>query len=154
MSDRKENGSITVEAALFIPMFLFAFMCIFSLISCVRAQVLIQYSVDQAAKEVAEYSYILEKTGVLDAYKGLNTKSEEFSKQMEDIKSNLEVIENTAKSVTNGQGTIQDVADAGKAGKATYDQLKEYKKNPKEFVNGVLNYVKNGAWNKLASYMT
>ena len=142
MSDRKENGSITVEAALFIPMFLFAFMCIFSLISCVRAQVLIQYSVDQAAKEVAEYSYILEKTGVLDAYKGLNTKSEEFSKQMEDIKSNLEVIENTAKSVTNGQGTIQDVADAGKAGKATYDQLK------------VLNYVKNGAWNKLASYMT
>ena len=32
--------------------------------------------------------------------------------------------------------------------KATYDQLKEYKKNPKEFVNGVLNYVKNGAWNK------
>ena len=136
MSDRKENGSITVEAALFIPMFLFAFMCIFSLISCVRAQVLIQYSVDQAAKEVAEYSYILEKTGVLDAYKGLNTKSEEFSKQMEDIKSNLEV------------------ADAGKAGKATYDQLKEYKKNPKEFVNGVLNYVKNGAWNKLASYMT
>ena len=66
MSDRKENGSITVEAALFIPMFLFAFMCIFSLISCVRAQVLIQYSVDQAAKEVAEYSYILEKTGVLD----------------------------------------------------------------------------------------
>ena len=96
MSDRKENGSITVEAALFIPMFLFAFMCIFSLISCVRAQVLIQYSVDQAAKEVAEYSYILEKTGVLDAYKGLNTKSEEFSKQMEDIKSNLEVIENTA----------------------------------------------------------
>ena len=128
MSDRKENGSITVEAALFIPMFLFAFMCIFSLISCVRAQVLIQYSVDQAAKEVAEYSYILEKTGVLDAYKGLNTKSEEFSKQMEDIKSNLEVIENTAKSVTNGQGTIQDVADAGKAGKATYDQLKEYKK--------------------------
>lgn len=134
-----------MEAALFIPMFLFAFMCIFSLISCVRAQVLIQYSVDQAAKEVAEYSYILEKTGVLDAYKGLNTKSEEFSKQMEDIKSNLEVIENTAKSVTNGQGTIQDVADAGKAGKATYDQLKEYKKNPKEFVNGVLNYVKNGS---------
>ena len=40
------------------------------------------------------------KTGVLDAYKGLNTKSEEFSKQMDDIKSNLEVIENTAKSVT------------------------------------------------------
>ena len=77
MSDKREKGSITVEAALFIPLFFFAFMCIFSLISCVRAQVLIQYSVDQAAKEVAEYSYILEKTGVLDAYKGLNSRSEE-----------------------------------------------------------------------------
>ena len=154
MSDRKEKGSITVEAALFIPMFLLAFMCIFSLISCVRAQVLIQYSVDQAAKEVAEYSYILEKTGVLDAYKGLNTKSEKFEKEMQDIKSNLEVIEDTAQSISNGQGTVQNVVDAGKAGKATYDQIKGYTKNPKEFVNGVLSYVKNGAWNKLASYMT
>ena len=104
MSDRKENGSITVEAALFIPMFLFAFMCIFSLISCVRAQVLIQYSVDQAAKEVAEYSYILEKTGVLDAYKGLNTKSEEFSKQMEDIKSNREYSQKCYKRTGNHTG--------------------------------------------------
>ena len=69
MSDRKENGSITVEAALFIPMFLFTFMCIFSLISCVRAQVLIQYSVDQAAKEVAEYSYIPVSYTHLDVYK-------------------------------------------------------------------------------------
>ena len=42
MSDKREKGSITVEAALFIPLFFFAFMCIFSLISCVRAQVLIQ----------------------------------------------------------------------------------------------------------------
>ena len=154
MSDRKEKGSITVEAALFIPMFLFAFMCIFSLISCVRAQVLIQYSVDQAAKEVAEYSYILEKTGILDAYKGLNSRSEAFEKQMNDIRSNLEVIEDTAKSISNGQGTVQNVVDAGKAGKATYDQLKEYKNNPKAFINGVLDYVKNGAWNKLAGYMT
>lgn len=154
MADRKENGSITVEAALFIPMFLFAFMCIFSLISCVRAQVLIQYSVDQAAKEVAEYSYILEKTGVLDAYKGLNTKSEKFEKEMQDIKSNLEVIEDTAQSISNGQGTVQNVADAGNAGKAAYDQIAGYIKNPKEFVNGVLDYVKNGTWNKLAGYMT
>ena len=116
MSDKREKGSITVEAALFIPLFFFAFMCIFSLISCVRAQVLIQYSVDQAAKEVAEYSYILEKTGVLDAYKGLNSRSEEFQKQMQDIKSNLEVIEDTAKLVSNGQGTLQNVVEAGKAG--------------------------------------
>ena len=154
MSDKREKGSITVEAALFIPLFFFAFMCIFSLISCVRAQVLIQYSVDQAAKEVAEYSYILEKTGVLDAYKGLNSRSEEFQKQMQDIKSNLEVIEDTAKRVSNGQGTIQNVVEAGKAGKATADQLKEYKENPKEFVNGVLDYLKNTGWNKLAGYMT
>lgn len=154
MSDKREKGSITVEAALFIPLFFFTFMCIFSLISCVRAQVLIQYSVDQAAKEVAEYSYILEKTGVLDAYKGLNSRSEEFQKQMQDIKSNLEVIEDTAKRVSNGQGTIQNVVEAGKAGKATADQLKEYKENPKEFVNGVLDYLKNTGWNKLAGYMT
>lgn len=57
----RQKGSITVEATLFIPIFLFAFMSIYSLVSFARAQLLIQYAADQAAREVAQYSYILEK---------------------------------------------------------------------------------------------
>ena len=66
MKKERQKGSITVEASLFIPMFLFAFMSIYSLVFFVRAQLVIQYAADQAAKEVAQYSYILKKTGILD----------------------------------------------------------------------------------------
>ena len=65
MKKERQKGSITVEATLFIPIFLFAFMSIYSLVSFARAQLLIQYAADQAAREVAQYSYILEKTGIL-----------------------------------------------------------------------------------------
>lgn len=61
MKQERQKGSITVEATLFIPIFLFAFMSIYSLVSFARAQLLIQYAADQAAREVAQYSYILEK---------------------------------------------------------------------------------------------
>lgn len=41
MKQERQKGSITVEATLFIPIFLFAFMSIYSLVSFARAQLLI-----------------------------------------------------------------------------------------------------------------
>ena len=40
---------------------------------------------DQAAKEVAQYSYILEKIGILDSLDGLNSRSEDFEKNIKSI---------------------------------------------------------------------
>ena len=69
MKQERQKGSITVEATLFIPIFLFAFMSIYSLVSFARAQLLIQYAADQATKELAQNNYILEKTENLNTYK-------------------------------------------------------------------------------------
>lgn len=52
MKKERQKGSITVEATLFIPIFLFAFMSIYSLVSFARAQLLIQYAADQAARRL------------------------------------------------------------------------------------------------------
>ena len=46
---KKERGSITVEAALFLPVFLMAFLTIYNLVYFARAQMLMQYAADQAA---------------------------------------------------------------------------------------------------------
>ena len=46
MKKERQKGSITVEASLFIPMFLFAFMSIYSLVFFVRAQLVIQYAAE------------------------------------------------------------------------------------------------------------
>ena len=47
---------------------------------------LMQYAADQAAKEVAQYSYILEKTGILESLDNLNTKTESFESDMNSIR--------------------------------------------------------------------
>lgn len=79
---KRQKGSITVEATLFLPLFFLAFVSIYSLISFTRAQLIVQYAADQAAKEVAQYSYILEKIGILDSLDGLNSRSEDFEKNI------------------------------------------------------------------------
>lgn len=48
---KRQKGSITVEATLFLPLFFLAFVSIYSLISFTRAQLIVQYAADQAAKK-------------------------------------------------------------------------------------------------------
>jgi len=90
---KRQKGSITVEATLFLPLFFLAFVSIYSLISFTRAQLIVQYAADQAAKEVAQYSYILEKIGILDSLDGLNSRSEDFEKNIKSIEEQLQTIE-------------------------------------------------------------
>lgn len=146
MKKERQKGSITVEASLFIPMFLFAFMSIYSLVFFVRAQLVIQYAADQAAKEVAQYSYILEKTGILDSYQNLGQEASDFSQEMEKIKENLSELDSAAQKIAAGQGTVQ-------AGQGIYDTVENYARNPEEFINGALGSIKISAWDGLSSYM-
>ena len=141
MKQERQKGSITVEATLFIPIFLFAFMSIYSLVSFARAQLLIQYAADQAAREVAQYSYILEKTGILDAYQGMGQEAAGFDRSLKDIRENLSLIDDAAQKLASGQGTVDDTVGMGNAGKDVYDSVEGYVSNPKEFINGVLSSV-------------
>ena len=153
MKKERQKGSITVEATLFIPIFLFAFMSIYSLVSFARAQLLIQYAADQAAREVAQYSYILEKTGILDAYQGMGQEAADFDSSLKDIQENLSLINEAAQKLASGQGTVDDAVGMGNAGKDVYDNIDGYVSNPREFINGVLSSVKSQSWEALASYM-
>lgn len=153
MKQERQKGSITVEATLFIPIFLFAFMSIYSLVSFARAQLLIQYAADQAAREVAQYSYILEKTGILDAYQGMGQEAAGFDRSLKDIRENLSLIDDAAQKLASGQGTVDDTVGMENAGKDVYDSVGGYVSNPKEFINGVLSSVKSQSWEALSAYM-
>ena len=153
MKQERQKGSITVEATLFIPIFLFAFMSIYSLVSFARAQLLIQYAADQAAREVAQYSYILEKTGILDAYQGMGQEAAGFDRSLKDIRENLSLIDDAAQKLASGQGTVDDTVGMGNAGKDVYDSVEGYVSNPKEFINGVLSSVKSQSWEALSADM-
>lgn len=150
---KKERGSITVEAALFLPVFLMAFLTIYNLVYFARAQMLMQYAADQAAKEVAQYSYILEKTGILESLDNLNTKTESFESDMNSIRENLETIQSAGEKAVQGQDVGNQIAGIKNAAGNTYNTVKGYVENSDEFINGVLLSFKRDAINGISSYM-
>ena len=61
---REEKGSITLEASIFLVLFIVFYMMMMGLIQIVRAQVILQYAANETAREISQYSYVLTKTGI------------------------------------------------------------------------------------------
>lgn len=153
MKSNKQRGSITVEATLFLPLFLLAFVSIYNLVYFARAQLIVQYAADQAAKEVAQYSYLLEKTGILASLDGLNTKAEDFEKEINEIEEQLDIIQEAGENALNGENIGENMAEAGNAGEKVYNQVEGYVQDPSSFLSGVLNVLKRDSINGISSYM-
>ena len=150
---RRQKGSITVEAALFIPIFLFAFLSIYNLIYFARAQLIVQYAVNQAAKEVGEYSYLLEKMGILENVDRVSQNAQSFQKDVDSVKDNLKLIQEAAENVFDGSVSAQEIRDAGDTIKSTKDTVSTYIDSPEKFLNGVMSVLKDGAVSELSKYM-
>ena len=147
MKENRERASITVEAALFLPLFLMAFLTIYNLVYFARAQMLMQYTADQAVKQVAQYSYILEKTGILDSLDNMTTKNEKFEQDMDSIKKNLDTIQSATEKAVQGTDVIDNINQIGDEGEKLVEKAKGYVENPSEFINGVLLAMKKDAVN-------
>ncbi len=150
---KRQKGSITVEATLFLPLFFLAFVSIYSLISFTRAQLIVQYAADQAAKEVAQYSYILEKIGILDSLDGLNSRSEDFEKNIKSIEEQLQTVQQAGENALNGEDPVGNTIEAGKAAKDAYGTVSGYVDDPESFISGVLAVFKKDAINGISTYM-
>lgn len=153
MKNERQRGSITVEATLFLPIFFLAFVSIYNLVYFARAQVIVQYAADQAAKEVAQYSYILEKTGILDAMDNLNKNNQEFKSDIESVRKNLETIQSAGEQAISGQDVIQNGMEIGDAVQEAYDTVKAYADDPSSFINGLLGCVKEFTYEEISYYM-
>ena len=67
---KRQKGSYHREATLFLPLFFLAFVSIYSLISFTRAQLIVQYAADQAAK----------RSGTVQLYSGKDRNSGFFGR--------------------------------------------------------------------------
>ena len=110
-----------------------------------------KYSLSEYKKE--QYSYILEKTGILESLDNLNTKTESFESEMNSIRENLETIQSAGEKAVQGQDVGNQIAGIKNAAGNTYNTVKEYVENPDEFINGVLLAFKRDTINGISSYM-
>lgn len=153
MKSEGQKGSITVEATLFLPLFLFAFLSIYNLVYFARAQLIMQYAADQAAREVAQYTYILSEMGILEAMDATGGTAADLKSKVESVKNNLEIIEQAAENASKGEDVIQNAVSAGEAFQDAYDTVNGYVEDPQSFLNGILAVVKEGAADGISKYM-
>ena len=67
--DNKERGSVTLEASIVLPIFIFVFLFIYGLFSVIGAQNQITHATVQAAKSLSMDSYLLSKVDLASASK-------------------------------------------------------------------------------------
>lgn len=73
-----EKGNITIEATIALTTFLFMFIMIYSLITICRAQAKIQVALDGTAKEISQYTYLYNITGLKTSVDGVHSRSKEI----------------------------------------------------------------------------
>lgn len=112
---KKEKGSLTAEAAIVLVIFIFGYISIITIGSFIRAQMIIQYSITQAAKDISAYCYLVSKTGVLDDSKDLSQEAGAFKKDTDTVIDTVvklyDAVSEGAEHITNSVTEIQENKD-------------------------------------------
>lgn len=103
MNFRKQNGSLSVEAALVLVIFIFGYGAIISAANFIRAQMIIQYSISQAAKEISSYCYLVSKTGIIEDSVRISGEAQSFKKSTDNV---IDTVVKLYDAVDQGSGHI------------------------------------------------
>ena len=106
MKKQKEAGSLTVEAAIFLMLFIVFFVSLMNIVDIVRAQILIQNGIMQTAKELSQYSYVLTKTGIVES-------SNQNYETVKAVRSDIDSVANDITEISGAIGNIQNSGDIG-----------------------------------------
>ncbi len=106
---KKEKGSITLEASIFMVIFIVFYLAMMDLIQIARAQVVLQYAANEAAREISQYSYVLTKLGIVDKRVSTSTQAEAFRSDVAQFVDDIEKIGNLCSSGGSGIGALQQV---------------------------------------------
>lgn len=134
---KKERGSITLEASIFLSMFLMFYVALMDLVQIGRAQMIMQYTLNETAKEISQCTYILTKAGIVDERIQTSQKSKQFKERTEEMIDSVSTLVNT---IGNGGDVI------GQA-RVTGENVSDYFENSEEITDGVIAVVKNLAAN-------
>lgn len=140
---RRERGSLTVEAILFLIPFMCAFLTLINAARYVQAEMLIHHAITQTAKQVSTYSYILTKAEITKNMQETNQKSKDFQKKSEDMIGSVTNFVSAVGELGSGDDLLTEIDDVVDEGKNASDTVTEYFSDPEEIMNGALAMVKS-----------
>lgn len=106
----KEEGTYTIEAAISLTIFIFAYIIIVSLATTARVEGITQYALNQTAKEISQYCYIADRAGFSAS------KMKPTASQSEKMNQADDVIEAIGELMNIGSSTGQNMAQNLKSG--------------------------------------
>lgn len=142
--EKREKGSITLEASIFLVIFIVFYLIMMDFIQIARAQVILQYAANEAAREISQYSYVLTKTGIVEKRVSTSSQAAAFTA---DATSLLEDIEEVGNAISSGVGVA---GAAQQAGQHVYDFFSD----PDALMNNIFSLIKTEGANMLNSMVT
>ena len=157
-----QKGSLTVEAAIVLVIFIFGYAAIVSVTSFIRAQMIIQYSITQAAKEISSYCYLASKTGIMEDSADLNAEAGAFKKDTDRmIDTVVKLYDAQSQDLTDLVNSVQDTAGVTQeefqsmvsAANTMMDTGEAYFSDPKGLLKGLGAVAKDGVFSAAKSYV-
>ena len=105
-----ETGGITLEASIFLVIFIVFYLAMMDLIQIARAQVILQYAANETAREISQYSYVLTKAGIVEKRVSTASQAAAFTS---DAASLLDDIEEVGNTLSRGGDVIGAAQNAG-----------------------------------------
>lgn len=123
---RNDRGSVTIEATISLVSFIFVIVTIFSFISICRAQVLIQIAINEAAKEISQYSYLYKITGLKTYEQKLDEAGNEAAQKTDAVIVSTDKVMDSMGDLYDFLGSMSGSnSTPGKIDSATYSEAKD-----------------------------
>lgn len=156
MNRQYQKGSVSVEAAIFLTMFLMAFLTLINFARMTRAEVIIQHALNGSVMQVSQYGYLLSKSGIIGSMGAAADKAAQTKADINKVVSAVTDLAGAVENVSNG-GITQDsvsglIAAADKVDGAA-GIVEGYFQNPKGLLTGIAAVVSSGAQSSASRYL-
>lgn len=125
-SKRRESGAFAIETVLSLTFFMVAVIALMMVSMIIRTQAAMQYALNQTAKEVSGYYYLVDKLGLARALSGES--SDAISKKLEQTDKTVAQIVNFSSDAGDTIGDVNAIKDKFNSGKkVTWDDFEKIK---------------------------
>ena len=127
----KKRGSLTVEAAIILPIVLISWLTIINFLNMYFIHITIQQALNNTAKRLSEYAYLVERTNTTQKAIDVFKLSNDTADKATNIRENIDKALDSANTVqTNVLKLSDNVKQAG-------DNISDIKSNTNEIFNGM-----------------
>lgn len=144
---KKECGSVTVETALFMIIFLGFYLAILNYGRLAFTEIVMQQALDTTAMQISQYSYILTKIGAVEKINQTSADAESTKTDIQTVTEGVSGIYSAFADMSDGEVTVADMEglmDAVAEGQDAWNVSMEAFKDPEGLLKGLLAVGKEG----------